>query len=410
MFEPFATLLDTPVVHILERVYSIFAATAFIWGPIISIWLAQKLWLEYVRADYIRKNFNFILLEIKLPRVIGKTPIAMELVLQALYQPDTSTWWDRWWDGRVIPWFSLEIVSIEGAVKFLIRTPAKYKRVIESAIYAQYPDIEVNEVKDYVSLAPYIGEEEEWRLWGCHFKLTKPDPYPIKTYVDYGLDSTMTEEENKSDPITSLIEFLGTVGRGQQIWIQILLQVTGKRFKTAGSFLGLGRHDWQDEGKKLIQELQEKHAGETGMKATKRQTEVIHAIEESLGKVGFDTGIRSVYIAKKDKFDPTSISGITGAFQQYSSRDLNGFKPTNSTGFDFPWQDFHGIRAAKKKRRMFDAYVRRSWFHPPYQRKPFVLNTEELATIYHFPGGVAETPTFTRIESRKGEPPSNLPV
>jgi hypothetical protein len=46
----------------------------------------------------------------------------------------------------------------------------------------------------------------------------------------------------------------------------------------------------------------------------------------------------------------------------------------------------------------------------PYQRTPFVLNTEELATIYHFPGRVAETPTFGRIEAKKGEPPSNLPI
>src|SRR3989344_14629 len=357
MLEPFISLFNTPLFSIFGRVYNIFAVTAFAWGPILSIWLAQKLWLAYVRADYVRKNFDFILLEIKLPRVIGKTPVAMELVLQALYQPDKTNWHERWWKGEVVPWFSLELVSIEGAVKFLIRTPAKYKKIIESTIYAQYPDVEVHEVKDYVSLAPYIGQEEEWTLWGCHFKLSKPDPYPIKTYVDYGLDSTMVDEENKSDPITSLIEFLGTVGRGQQAWI-----------------------------------------------------EIIHSIERSLGKIGFDTGIRALYIAKADKFDPSNKSGITNAFQQYSSQDLNGFRPTKSTGFDYPWQDFHDIRGAKKRRRFYDAYVRRSWFHPPYKKKPFILNAEELATIYHFPGGVAETPTFARIESRKGEPPTNLPV
>ena len=245
MLEPFISLFNTPLFSIFGRVYNIFAVTAFAWGPILSIWLAQKLWLAYVRADYVRKNFDFILLEIKLPRVIGKTPVAMELVLQALYQPDKTNWHERWWKGEVVPWFSLELVSIEGAVKFLIRTPAKYKKIIESTIYAQYPDVEVHEVKDYVSLAPYIGQEEEWTLWGCHFKLSKPDPYPIKTYVDYGLDSTMVDEENKSDPITSLIEFLGTVGRGQQVWIQIIVEVTGKRFKTPGSWFGM--HDWQEE-------------------------------------------------------------------------------------------------------------------------------------------------------------------
>ena len=68
------------------------------------------------------------------------------------------------------------------------------------------------------------------------------------------------------------------------------------------------------------------------------------------------------------------------------------------------------MKINKQKKKIFDAYVRRSYFYAPYKAKPFVLNSEELATIYHFPGGVAETPTFTRIESRKGEPPANLPV
>ncbi|OGZ07357.1 MAG: hypothetical protein A2762_04735 [Candidatus Lloydbacteria bacterium RIFCSPHIGHO2_01_FULL_54_11] len=408
MLEHFTSLLDTPAFRVLGQVYDVLYATAFIWGPVLSIWLAQKLWLEYVRADYVHKNFQFVMLEVKLPRVIGKTPVAMELVLQALYQPDKTNWYERWWKGEVVPWFSLELVSIEGAVKFFIRTPSKYKKLIESNIYAQYPDIEVHEVEDYVSLAPYLGAEESWGIWGCHFKLTKPDPYPIRTYVDYGLDSTLTDEENKSDPMTSLIEFLGTLGRGQQMWIQIIVQVTARRFKKTGSWFGM--QDWEAEGKKLIQDLQDEYAGETGMRATKRQAEIIHAIERSLGKVGFDTGIRALNIAKGDKFDSANKSGITNAFQQYSTQDLNGFRPTNSTGFDYPWQDFRGIRMRIKKRKFYDAYVRRSWFHPPYKRKPFILNAEELATIYHFPGGVAETPTFTRIESRKGEPPANLPV
>lgn len=401
-------MFDITLFQLIGGVYDALVATAFIWGTLLSLWVAKHFWIEYIQAAYIQKTFDFVLLEIKLPRTITKTPLAMELVLQSLYQPDKRTWYEYWWKGAVIPWFSLELVSIEGNVKFFIRTPSKYRKYIESHIYAQYPDIEVLEAKDYVSLAPYIHEEDAWSLWGCHFKLTKPDPYPIKTYLDYGLESTMTDEENKSDPITSVIEVLGNIGRGQQIWIQIIVQVTGKRFATHGTLFG--RHDWEEEGKRLIQEMQEKYAGETGMKATKRQSEIIHSIERSLGKIGFDTGIRALYIAKKEHYDPMNISGLTGAFQQYSSRDLNGFKPTQTTGFDYPWQDFHGIRLRQKKKKFFDAYVRRSWFHPPYKKHPFILNAEELATIYHFPGGVAETPTFSRLESRKKEPPSNLPI
>jgi hypothetical protein len=40
----------------------------------------------------------------------------------------------------------------------------------------------------------------------------------------------------------------------------------------------------------------------------------------------------------------------------------------------------------------------------------FVLNTEELATMYHFPGKTFAGSVGTRIESIKSEPPMNLPV
>jgi len=107
--------------------------------------------------------------------------------------------------------------------------------------------------------------------------------------------------------------------------------------------------------------------------------------------------------------------------KQYNSNDLNGFKPSLYTDIDYPWQKYMnigknayfypgGTRIEHLKWKLFDAYRRRGWFFPPYEREPFVLNTEELATLYHFPGRVAETPTFGRIESKKSEPPVNLPT
>ena len=56
------------------------------------------------------------------------------------------------------------------------------------------------------------------------------------------------------------------------------------------------------------------------------------------------------------------------------------------------------------------AYRRRGYFHAPYYSKPLILNTEELATVYHFPGSVAGTPTIERIPSKRAEAPSNLPI
>ena len=49
-------------------------------------------------------------------------------------------------------------------------------------------------------------------------------------------------------------------------------------------------------------------------------------------------------------------------------------------------------------------------FKPTIGLDGFILNIEELATLYHFPGEVAATPSLPRIDSVKGSSPSNLPI
>src|SRR3989344_7943639 len=63
---------------------------------------------------------------------------------------------------------------------------------------------------------------------GMEFVLAKPDPYPLKTYIDYGLHELATEEEQKTDPITSIIELLGSISPDEQLWLQILIRATKK--------------------------------------------------------------------------------------------------------------------------------------------------------------------------------------
>ena len=42
--------------------------------------------------------------------------------------------------------------------------------------------------------------------------------------------------------------------------------------------------------------------------------------------------------------------------------------------------------------------------------KPYVLNAEELATIYHFPSEMVAAPMVERPKAKKGASPPNLPV
>ncbi len=370
---------------------------------------------------------KWVMLEIKVPKEINKTPMAMEIVLNSLYQVGRGSWWDWYTKGRVKNWFSLEMVSIEGHIKFFIRTTVAYKNIIEAQLYAQYPDIEVYEVSDYTRYVDYRGKEGSWEMISIEYKLAKADPYPIKTYIDYGLDKEGIKEEFKIDPFTSILEYLGSVGKGEQIWIQILLKSGDDRYKKKDGSMGSWRDEGRDEIEKITKRGEKTEEGFTKLfMTTKGEQEKVAAIERSIGKIGFDCGVRALYLAKKDKYDGRNALALLGLFRAFSSDNLNGFKPHSHTfSFDFPWQKYvtfedfvilprfffdKDARIIKKRKSQLDAYKHRSWFYLPHKIKPFVMTTEEIATIFHFPGGVAQTPTFGRIPSRKSEAPVNLPT
>lgn len=371
----------------------------FLWLPLILAFLLWKLWVYYVRFIFLT-NLKWTLLEIKLPREIAKSPQAMELVFNVLQQTKDGNFLEKYWQGWLRPWFSLEIIGTGNKVRFFVYTQEFFKEMVKQQIYAQYPDVEIAETDDYVKEFFDKNDGSEWNLFGVEFKLTAPDPYPIKTYVDYGLHNLATEEEQKTDPITSFIEFLGSLKDGEQVWFQILSRAT--------------KADWQNAGKEIIDKIMKRDIkpkeGEIdfgSLSVSPGERTIAEAIERDVSKLGFDVGMRAIYLAKSGIFNKINVASMIGAMKHYNSMNLNGFKPVNSTGVDY---FFVKKREARLKRRMIDAFYRRSYFYPPYVRKTFILNTEELATIFHLPGGVAETPALVRVEAKKSEPPPDLPV
>jgi len=379
------------------------------------------LWVNYVRSEYIFKQ-KTVLLEIKLPKETIKSPHAMELFLTSLHQTGgEGSWYGRFWVGMTRAWASLEMISVEGQVHFYIWIRNSQKNFTQSSLYAQFPGIEVQEVEDYAKSIHY--DTKEMKIWTEVLQLTKPDPYPIKTYIDYGLDKD-PKEEYKVDPLAPLIEYLGSVGFNQQTWIQIIIRSYKSSKVKDGHWWKVS--DWfKEDAAKIVNEilLRDKKTKVSGIKdeatgftklptISKGEQDVVEAIEKAMTKYQFEVGIRVMYIAKKDFFDGSNIGGILGSFKQFGSENLNGFKPSSkhSLKFSYPWQDYKDIRKNKIGKFALDAYKRRSYFYEPYVGKHFILNTEELATIYHFPGQVAAAPTLYRVPSKKGQAPSNLPI
>jgi len=392
-------------------VLNLLFQTSPVWLPVLLLGMFLTIWLKYVRTKSIIKA-DGILLEIKLPRDVFKSPAAMEIIITSLFQGGAGNFLETYVQGKHRPWFSLEIVSIEGNVRFFIWTQPKFRQLIESQFYAQYPGVEIYEVEDYTKKV--FHDPANVSLWGTTFKLKKADIYPIKTYIDYGLDKEQ-EEESKIDPMTSVLEFLGSIKAGEQIWIQILIQAHRKMTLQADAIFKT-RPDWTRAGKEEIKEkLMEINAGDedSARRApTMGEKDVISALERSLTKLPFEVGIRGLYIARQGSFDPIAITGLIGSFRQYSSQVLNEIRLSKTTSFDYPWQDFRKRKSMAYEKKMLNAYKLRSFFQLPYRHlmaKPFILTTEEIATIFHLPGKVVGTPTLTKIQSRKSEAPANLP-
>lgn len=383
-----------------------------------------ELWVDYVRAKFFFKEGS-ALVEVKLPKDTFKSPLAMELFLAALHNTGgEANWYDKYWLGKTRPWFSLEMVSVEGQVHFYIWMRKSSQSFISTSLYAQFPGIEVHEVEDYARSVHFDGKTMS--VWAGELEFTKDeDAYPIKSYIDYGLDKD-PKEEFKVDPIAPLIEFLGSIGANQQAWIQIMVRAYKKDDHTKPGHLWKSHDRWREEAKKLVNEMMKrdektKVAGEVDEESglskkptiTKGEEEVITAIERNVSKLGYDVGIRLMYIAKSDNFNPANIGGMLGSWKQFNAEHMNGFKPNSSawhSNLSYPWQDLRGRKRKYFSEMALAMYKRRSYFYAPHKGKPMIMSSESLATIFHFPGAVVSTPSFQRVPSKKSEAPANLPV
>ncbi|MBP7804883.1 MAG: hypothetical protein KA052_01510 [Candidatus Pacebacteria bacterium] len=433
----------TVIGAIISFIFFIIGKVAFIWAPILVMWLGFELWHHYVTERFIL-GMSWTLFEIEVPRDVEKSPLAMELIFtNAMYHASIKGLWEIWIQGAPHFWFSLEIAGIEGKVHFYIRSPSRIRDLVETQIYAQYPQAKVKEVEDYTLQVPYEIPSKDWYMWGAEFRLLNHDALPIRTYKDYGLDLPSDKEVLKIDPLTPTIEYLGSLPRGQQVWIQHVIRPSKKEYHGHGH--GKPKHHgWVDEAHEEIERqlapyrqyrLQEggPMAGQYASEVRPPRTveERLEKIREKMAKLGFDIGIRIVTLADARYNTQAEFDGLRRSsrllFRQYNAPDANSIIRCNPTQFDSPFADPTGLALWEIKNRMLTYYRLRTFYHPPLwfsfqypkvinsffpSQKPniSVMNTEEIATLFHFPGQVSQAPAFQRIESKVAKPPSNLPI
>lgn len=414
------------------------------WGwlvaPVVLAPLVWKSWIYYIRTRTIRK-FKWIMLELRIPPDVAKTPLAMEQVLAIVHSTlFPGSWWKRNIEGRVQEWFSLEITSFEGELHFYLRTLAHFRNMVEAAIYSQYPQAEIFEVEDYTKNMPMFVPNETHDLFGSEFMLAREDAYPIRTYEAF--EFKVENKEGMSnisnvDPLAGVVETMTKLKEGEQAWIQIGILPTDDEWKKVGDELALklaGRFKKEDPQGSYTLALLKKELGDIAIGAaqvpfktlefedfqfglpksdkphslmqflTSGEKEILEAVEKKISKVGFNSMIRVIYIAKKEVFSVPAYFQVSSGFNQFNTQNLNAIKRDRKTitACKFP---FKRVREMQKKRWLLFKY--RTRFKP---NTMFVLNVEELASLFHFPGRVVAAPTLPRVGAKKGEPPAGLPM
>jgi len=393
------------------------------WLSYALVYFGIVRWLSSRRIEWL-SNQEYVLLEIRIPRDIRKTPYAMETVLSALHlSPGESTWWKKHVEGRVRPWWSLEIVSLGGQVHFYVWTRTGFRRAVESHFYAQYPGVEIVEAVDYTRAVD--PSHTPYEMWGCDYKYTKDeDALPIRTYQDFmSPDSTLLKPEEQIDPLSQVLEALGSIGPKEQFWLQIIFRVhKGEKFREKDASYSIGKQAQEQLNEFRKSTVRTTTVVDPATGAT-REAETfpnpsrgvqmaMEAVERKVSKPLYDVGMRGIYLAPGESFHGPMIAQLIGLFKPFASEVLNSISITRwlANFDDQPWQDRGGHHRAHLRHELVDAYRRRAYFHEPYRLPYIVMSSEEIASIYHIPSSGTTTPSIPRIGSKTTEAPSNLPT
>ncbi|KKS27063.1 MAG: hypothetical protein A3C64_02915 [Candidatus Yanofskybacteria bacterium RIFCSPHIGHO2_02_FULL_41_12] len=404
----------------LNQAYNILSLYWWAYAPVLLFFGLFEAYQVYTRTKYI-SSLKWTLLELKIPKEIRKSPKATEQIFNALHGVFLPIKWrDKFFKGKVMDWFSFEIIGSGGEIHFFVRTIEAYKKLVQSQIYAQYPDTEITEAPvDYITGWPASMPDDKNDLWGAELLLNKEDAYPIRTYPEFEEVAVGKEDVKRVDPLASLSEVLSSLQYGEFIGIQLLIRPTGDGWIKKGQavvdkIMGKEVKLKPDFLSKMIFAIDEYVPGhfpvekkddkKDNAQLSPGKQDILKAIEKSFAKLGFESGIRFIYAGSKEVFHRAHISGIMGAYKQFASQSLNGFKMNIKTAPLCRWP-FKKQKEYNKKVFLWSKFKNRT-----FMKKPFVLNVEELATIFHFPDIGVKAPLLPRVETKKGEPPVGLPV
>jgi hypothetical protein len=361
----------------------------YVWLPIVLILLYMTM-RNYRRIDAI-KSIDSTLLVLEIPKANDKSELAAEQLFASLHGilRDKN---ELKMTGGVQEHLSFEIASVNGQIRFYVWVPKTFQSFVEGQIYSQYPTVQIHEAEeDYVT-----HERQHSVVHTSEITLTASEFLPIKTFQSFEVD-----------PLAGITGTLAKLeSTGDELWVQILVRPipdewhkasdswiktvkngkpfefftgSGFNFKWVGGLIGaLSKPPEQGIG-----------GGSAPKELSERDKTRITEAEKKATKLGYQVKIRMAYLGESPTNAKLTMQALVGTYKQYNSTNLNGFKLTNSS---FKKEDL-----GQYKSRLF-------------ADRGFILNIEELASVFHLPHTNVETPNIVWASTKTAEPPAKLPI
>ena len=359
----------------------------YIWMPIVAV-LMFLTWRNYRKIEDFTP-VESVLLVLEIPRTNDKQELAAEQLFASLHGILRDNKELRLSGGHQ-EHISFEIASVNGQIRFYVWVSKTLQSFVEGQIYSQYPTVQIHQAdEDYTE-----HERDHEVAYSTELTLTTDEFLPIRTFQNFEVDPLAG--------ITGTLAKLETTG--EELWIQVLVRPIPDDWQNAadryinsiknGRMFSLpgfgGSMQWLIGVLGALWQPPEQGANQsTAVELSDRDKTRISEAEKKATKLGYEVKIRLVYMGESQTNAKLRMQALVGTFKQFNSTNLNGFRAVKGVfGKEF-----------------IDKYRKRSFIGDG-----FILNIEELASVFHLPHTNVETPNIVWASSKTAEPPSKLPV
>lgn len=283
-------------------------------------------------------------------------------------------------------YFSFEIVAVDGFVKYYAVVPAVLTETVKQAILTSYPTarLEETEVENIFSRDGMDTSEEGTNVQYNAENFVSGGELVMKKDVEYPI---MTFQEMKWDAQLALLNAFSKVRKEEGLGLQVMFRPLDSSWSKIGEAkiknIKSGKKSFGSKGSNLsmrvlylmtdiirapfeVPDEHKKDKDEQNSELSQKKQEEIQAIDTKSKYPAFECLIRIVAHSKSRARSEGLAGGVVAAFSQFDSPNSNGFK------YDL----------SKKIDQLVTDYIFRFF---PVSNKKIVLNTQELATIFHLP-------------------------